>query len=291
MEDLRLAIMLMALLSVVAFFGVRSLAQGLGPRWLDMLAAVFVLLIGLYVRWVWGELWIVQWIPLSSVIVLSNWFPLLLGGLAAVLWLRMLPNPLWRRLPVQLLLVAATVWSMVYVVPGEEIECGDSWLPATADIPYRLCQQTTNYTCSAAASATLLDSLGISASESEMARLCLTRDGTTWLGMYHGLKIKMRGTPYEPTFFEGSLEDLDASSRDHPVLLCCQLTEETASLFPDYVRDDGWIPGVAHTVVYLGSHSEFAVIGDPSQRDIEYWSRETLQHLWTGMGIRVVRLE
>jgi hypothetical protein len=297
MDDLRLAIMLMAMLSVVVFFGVNRFARSLGPRMLDVLAIVFVVLIGLYVRWVWGQLWIVDYIPLSSVIVLANWFPLLLGGLAAVLWLRMKPNPLWRRLPVQMLLVGATVLSVIYVIPGQQLECDDSWIERSPGFPFRVCQQTTPVTCSAAASATLLDALGIKTNESEMAELCLTRDGstwlggTTWLGMYHGLRVKMRDSEYVPKFFDGTVEDLRHYSRQHPVILCCQLTNEVAAQNPDLVHDEGWIPGVAHTVVYFGRRGQLVVIGDPSQRGLEFWNVEDLEQLWTGMGIRVVRAD
>lgn len=287
MEDLRLAIVLMALLSVAVFFGVNRLSRGLGPRWLDALAVVIVLLIALYVRWVWGELWIVEYIPLASVIVLSNWFPLLLGALAAVLWLRMRPHPLWRRIPVQALLIGVTVWSVIYVIPRNPPECGNEWIDLRPYSPYRICRQTTPWTCSAAASATILEALGINATEAEMARLCLTRHGTSWLGMYHGLKIKLQGSGYAPVFFDGTVDDLDAITDDHPALLCCQLTTDVAAENPAYANDHGWIPGVAHSVVCFGMRGPVVVIGDPSQRELEHWNLETLGDLWTGSGLRI----
>ena len=107
MADLRLAMALMALLSVASFLGVRRLCAKAGPRVLDTLAAVLVLIIGVYIRFVWGQLWIVEWIPLPSVVILANWFPLLLGVLAAILWQRMQLHSIPRRIPIQLLLVSA----------------------------------------------------------------------------------------------------------------------------------------------------------------------------------------
>ena len=71
MADLRLAMALMALLSVASFLGVRRLCAKAGPRVLDALAAVLVLIIGVYIRFVWGQLWIVEWIPLPSVVILE----------------------------------------------------------------------------------------------------------------------------------------------------------------------------------------------------------------------------
>ena len=75
MEDLRLAMGLMIFLSLGVFLGVRRLCNSVRPRILDGAAAITVILVGVYIRLVWGQLWIVKWIPLPSVIVLSNWFP------------------------------------------------------------------------------------------------------------------------------------------------------------------------------------------------------------------------
>ena len=88
MEDLTLAIVFMSVISIATFFIVRRLLLKAHSRLLDTLAVVVVLLIGVYVRLVWGQLWIVKWIPLASVIVLSNWFPIFLGILAGILWVR-----------------------------------------------------------------------------------------------------------------------------------------------------------------------------------------------------------
>src|SRR5260221_7046371 len=38
---------------------------------------------------------------------------------------------------------------------------------------------------------------GISATEQEMADLCITRRGTYWQGLYRGLKLKTAGTLWE----------------------------------------------------------------------------------------------
>ena len=74
MEDLTIAIILMAVLSMAVFFSFRAVLLGAPDRLLDGIAAALVILVGVYVRLVWGQLWIVRWIPLSSVIILSKWF-------------------------------------------------------------------------------------------------------------------------------------------------------------------------------------------------------------------------
>ena len=288
MADLRLAMALMALLSVASFLGVRRLCVKAGPRMLDTMAAALVLIIGLYIRFVWGQLWIVEWIPLPSVVILANWFPVLLGIMAAILWLRMQSYSIPRRIPIQLLLVGATVWSEIYVIPQKPPNCGNEWIEPTAELPFRICRQTTRYTCSAAAAATILHSLGVPSSEKEMAELCLTGEGTTWLGLYHGLSIRLQGSGFGAKFFEGSLADLDVATEEFPVLLCCRLSNEVDRANPDYRENAGWKPGVAHSAVLFGRVEDVYVVGDPSQTHVELWSEQDVANLWTGQGLRIV---
>ncbi len=289
MTDLLLAMALMMLLSIASFLGVRRLCAKANPRVLDVVAAGMVLLIGVYIRFVWGQLWIVKWIPLPSVVILANWFPVLLGILAAVLWSRMESYSVPRRLPIQLVLIAATIWSEIYVIPRSPPECGNEWIEPTAEVPFRVCRQTTPFTCSAASAATILHTLGVDSSEKEMAQLCLTGEGTTWLGLYHGLAIRLRGTGYRVEFFEGSIAELDAATLEFPVLLCCRLSTDVAQIFPTYQEDAGWIPGVAHSTVLFGHINQIYVVGDPSQNSVELWSDRDIANLWTGQGLRIVR--
>ena len=73
-----------------------------------------------------------------------------------------------------------------------------------------------------------------------MAQLCLTGEGTTWLGLYHGLAIRLRGTDFGVEFFEGSIADLDVATAEFPVLLCCRLSGDVDQMFPEYQDDSGW---------------------------------------------------
>jgi hypothetical protein len=279
----------MALLSMVIFFSVRSLMANASPFLLDSSAVVLVLLVGVYVRLVWGQLWIVRWIPFSSVIVLSNWFPLILGALAGVLWVRTKSQTFLRRLPTQLLLIAGAVWSVAYVIPRTPPACGTSWIEPTVFVPFRICRQTTPYTCSAAATATIQASMGIETSEEEMAALCLTREGTTWLGIYHGLSVRLRGSGFRTEFFECDQEELGEVTAEFPALLCCELTDEVDAAVPKYREFDGWIPGIAHSTVLFARSGDRYLIGDPSQSEPEIWTDDDIANLWTGRGLRIVR--
>ena len=288
MEHLRLAIGFMCFLSVGTFFLTRRIIAKAPNRLLDALAVLVLLMIAAYVWLVWGQLWIVNWIPLPSVIVLSNWYPILLAILAAILWQRQQNLLFARRLPIQAALMGVTIWSIIYVIPRTPPECGNEWIPAEPPIPFRICRQTTPFTCSAASVATILESLGEEATEAEMAKLCLTRQGTTWLGMYHGLSIKLWGTSRHVRFFESTVDELAAVAGIQPILLCCQLTDEVAAANPEYSDQEGWIVGVQHSVVCFAVQGRMFLIGDPSQPKLERWSFKDMANLWTGKGLMVI---
>ncbi len=290
MEDIRLAVGLIGFVSAAVFAGMYRLLRKRSKPFLDFIAAFIVVLIVVYVYTVWGQLWIVKWIPLPSVIILANWFPPLLAALAAVVWWRLHPASLARRLPIMLALIVAAAYSLTYFIPSTPPECGDRWASPVRGTVWPICLQTTPHTCSAAAAATILYTLGVESSEQEMAELCLTQSGTTWLGLYHGLSTQLMGTRYRVEFFEGNLQELEKAATQAPVLLCCQLNPAVAEIIPEYVRDGGWIPGMAHSVVYFGNLQGLHVIGDPS-RGYEGWSEQDLNMLWTGTGLRIIAVK
>ena len=84
MEDIRLGIALIVFVSIAMFCLTYRLLRDRSKIFMDFIAIVVVVLIVVYVQTVWGQLWIVKWIPLPSVIVLSNWFPPLLSTLVLV---------------------------------------------------------------------------------------------------------------------------------------------------------------------------------------------------------------
>ncbi len=286
MEDIRLAIGLIGFLSAGAFALTFRLLRRRSEHFLDAMAVIVVGLIGVYVYTVWGQLWIVNWIPLPSVIVLSNWFPILLSTLGAIVWLRMQSFSVGRRFPIMVIMLVAAVYSIVHFIPAAPPECRNEWERPVLPMIYPVCKQTTPYTCSAAAAATILNTIGLETTEQEMAELCLTRSGTTWLGLYHGLATKLLGTKYQVEFFHGSIADIERSAQSAPILLCCELDADVAEMVPSYVNDGGWIPETAHSVVYFGSVRGLHIIGDPS-RGYEAWKSQDLAALWTGDGLRI----
>ena len=280
MGDLALAYGLLALLALGLFSASGLLMRRLSPRACDAAALAVVLLLLLYIRTLWQDLRLAGWLPLANLIVLGNWLPLFAAVLAGIVAAR--PAMAWRK---RLLLVELTVagsLAAIYPVLGVPPRCGERWDKLGT------CLQTTPYTCSPAAAVTLLRKYGIDASEQELAELCLTRHGTSWQGLYRGLKLKTAGTAWDVQVCQVSAEELLAA-RGGPMILSVGLDRGDRSN-GSFTREFGWVPGVNHSVVLERiSDAGCAVIADPAcEMCREQWDRQTLATLWRGYGLRLV---
>ena len=65
MHDIRLAMALVAFASIAVFAVSYRLLKSRSKTFLDIMAVIIVMLIGVYMQTVWGQLWIVNWISLS----------------------------------------------------------------------------------------------------------------------------------------------------------------------------------------------------------------------------------
>jgi len=170
----------------------------------------------------------------------------------------------------------------VFPLLGEPPACDDLW---TQD---GICLQTTNQTCTAACAATLLRQCGINADEQEMAELCLTRSGTTWQGLYRGLKLKTSGTAWDVRVVQGDLKQL--LSQAHSPMIVSVGLEKYADIDGSYEREDGWQPGMRHSVVLLGihSHGRIGVVDPNPEIRREHWSSDELETLYRGPAMQLV---
>jgi hypothetical protein len=181
------------------------------------------------------------------------------------------------------MLFAAGLYTTIDPVLGQAPTCRSNWERLGGG---RLFLQTTDSTCSAAAAATLLSLHGIATDEQEMADLCLTREGTTWKGLFRGLSLKTEWTPWQVDVFRGTPADLDAPN-SYPVLVCAEL-RRNAPFEQVYQEEYGWIPGTPHSVVVLGrAHDGTYIIHDPVAGR-EFWDEEEMRLLWTGSAVRLV---
>jgi hypothetical protein len=282
MVDIYIGLGIITVLSVGCFVLALRLSKA-GPQRLTDLLAIFTLVcMFYYMRHLWYHVDLARLLPYSNLIVIGNWFPLGAAFLAGLAWQR-IPGGYLRRTIFVAALAVTSVFTLVYPLHGQPPSCLNLWKNG-------VCIQTSTATCSAAAAATILRAHDISATEQEMAQLCLSHRGTTWMGLYRGLKVKTWDTPWDVEVFECTHQEL-VSKVSSPVIISVELRKELADdpQYELYHEEWGWIPGQPHSVVlfgFLGRH--LVEIGDPSVGR-EEWTRDDLELLWHGQGIRLVR--
>jgi hypothetical protein len=293
-------------------------------RWLGVATTVAT---AAYIAFVYDDVVMAKLLPLSNLIVVGNWIPPLTGLLAGLAW-SLIPRPASaaapetssapplasdasgdrcgrspdvelldranrqamgtrsrtvgaRRLAVVLSLQALGWLTVFRPLWGSAPRCHDRW---DGDF----CVQTTDWTCTAACAATLLEAHGIRATEQEMAELCLTRAGTQWQGLYRGLKLKTASTPWDVEVVHGGFDRLRAL-HDGPAILAAGVPRGTG-VARIYTERYGWTPGEWHSVLFFGFRGNGLVaMGDPTPSiGRENWSEDDLRVLWRGRGMRLI---
>jgi hypothetical protein len=281
MGDLLLGLAIMAALALLAFWLTAAVAQRLSWGQRNALGLLIVATLVLYARLLWQNTALASWLPYSNLVIVGNWFPIFLGSLAGVVS-QMRGLPWFRRGAAIAVLAGFGAFAALLPLTGDAPRCGNHFT-ALGD-----CQQTTPYTCSAAAAATLLHLHGIAATEQEMAELCLTRHGTSWLGLYRGLKLKTQGTDWDVEVVRCSAEGV-YDHAEWPMIMEVGL-EADAPIDAAFRHEFGWTPGVRHSVVLLPSHERRLQIIDPSPSiGREDWDDESLRVLWRGHGLRLIK--
>lgn len=281
MYDLWIAYGILAIAAAAVFILSFSIARRQSRLRAQFIAGVVVLALFAYIRWVWYSPTLADWLPWSNLVVLGNWLPLFAAALAGLVWHSAHRSPL-RRVTTVGVLFGCGLLASLYPLLGSPPKCTDHW-DSTG-----MCLQTTTTTCSPACAAAILKRHGIDATESEMAELCLTRSGTSWLGLYRGLKLKTAGTRWDVRIVHGSLEEI-ACVASRPMILSVGLPSD-APANSDYTHEFGWVPGVNHSVIVERfTSSGCAVVADPSQpMSREQWDGPTLRTLWRGHAFQLV---
>ncbi len=253
-----------------------------------LLAAPAIVLVILQMFWVSDRLRLAAWLPFSNLIVLANLIPFSMGMLGGVAW-SILPREaayaghrtLGRRVGILVLLLGLSGDSIVRPFWGTPPRCVDRWHG-------NICIQSTERSCSAACAVTMLKASGIAATEQEMADLCLTREGTLWLGLYRGLKLKTAGTGFDVEIIGGTFDELK-SLGPGPMILDAGIPRRMPAA-PIYSERYGWEPGEMHSVLFYRFRGDGKVdMADPSPGiGPEQWSEDDLRILWRGSGLRLV---
>lgn len=231
-----------------------------------------------YFLTVWDRPVLASLLPSSSVIILGNWLPLWACFFVGI-YVSTSKNMASRQLTLSVMAVCLSAVSVVSPMFGEAPECrlGQN----TTAFQY----QTSPYTCSAACATTLLRLHGIEATEQEMTDLCLTRQGTHWMGAYRALKIKTAGTKWDVV-----VEALDAERKpqlpSNPSLLALNFD---LTVFPKAL-DHGFSELTGHSVVSLGTRGPgFIDIFDPSpDYGFEKWGDAIWKATTDGVLLKLV---
>lgn len=278
MGDLYAALGIIVLVSIGVFLLVLWGTQKGPRRMCDVLALVAICGLIYYTFYVWDEPIIARLVPVSSLIVLGNWYPIFAGFISATVWNRVPGNAKRKSLFVTALGLAA-FYSVVRPLQGLPPECEDRRVSG-------ICLQSSAATCSPACAVTLLSMYKIGATEGEMADLCLTRTGTHWKGLYRGLKLKTADEIWEPVFFRCSFDELKAMP-PAPRILTVEYKDSMPGELSNGAKD-GWLPGVSHSIVLVSFERDGSVsVADPTT-GIETWTLDDLRLLWQGEGMRLV---
>jgi len=134
-----------------------------------------------------------------------------------------------------------------------------------------VCPQTTDYTCGAAAAATVLAQIGVPTTEREMAVLCDTNAfmGTDEFGVAQGLRRKLSGTGRRVEVIEADWDDLRS------------LALPAAAT----VRFTLWVD---HWVVVFGVIGEQVIVGDPT-RGRQTLTRAEFERRWRRVLVTIAK--
>jgi hypothetical protein len=279
--DIAIGIAIIALLSV-ATFGLGIRCGKIKRKYVaDVIAAAAAGTLIAYGIWGRDSVLLAWVLPFSNLLVLSNLFAPLIALIAGIMWEKK-ATPVWRRVIYVAGALAAGIYSLAAPFVGPVPQCADQW---RNDV----CLQTTSATCSAACAATVLNAHGIETSEAEMARLCFTRKGTLWQGLYRALKLKTAGTDYDVQVFNVPADELDRLTPG-PMILTVGIPHG-AQVDPIYVERYSWTPGTLHSVVFYDfAPNDRVDMGDPSvETGREQWTTEDLRVLYRGTGLRLVK--
>lgn len=133
-----------------------------------------------------------------------------------------------------------------------------------------VCRQTTDYTCGAAAAATLLHHYGVTTNEREMAELCWTNSltGTDELCVARGLRRKLEDTSLTPFITTATYEDLVTWNEPVAVTIKYQLL-------------------VDHWVVVIDAREGRVLVGDP-MGGRRIFTEEAFRERWRGVMVKLV---
>ena len=280
MVDLYLSLGVMLTLCGLAAFAGAALQKRAGRAMVVSAEVLVGIATVAYLNFLWDRPSLIRLLPFSSTIVLGNWLPIV-GSFFLGVCLKTERITLLRRIFLATVMIGISGYSLAKPLLGKPPACVPVMYDRTLDF------QTTDQTCSAACAASLLRLHGVSANEKELARLCLTRRGTHWLGVYRGLKLKTEGTSWDVVAEEVSAQDLFSGKLGPGILaLSFHAPESGRPCDPEW----GFESDVGHSVLILKAHYPAALeVFDPApDYGFETWNEDVLSSVRNGILLRLV---
>ncbi len=293
--DFNAWLLLLMMLNVCWLIGFASarLAACMPIKLINAMAIIVVLALVYLVKFARDPAWLVYLFPIQDLVFVATPIPLLGSMLAGLVFSaqRVASNgqpdeqPLgsikarWRScrqlLPTSLL-AGFVLTSLLAPYFGITPACREVMRDG-------VCIQSTNTSCSPAAAVTLLKMKGIDANEQQLADWCLTtKHGTSWLGLFRGIKLATRHTDHRVVAKRLTLDELLASGK--PAILKVNLPASEHKR-TQYESESGWLADQPHTVLFLShSHQQYLNMVDP-EVGRENWTIDDLRTLWTGDAI------
>src|SRR4051812_27555824 len=161
MNDLIVGVIIIGLLSAILLVAMLRLSRSLPLRTSNLLAIMIVALLLADALLLQDNITLTHILPVSNLVVLGNWSPMLVAALAGLIW-RRVPGTHFRRGAVVGALVVVCLVSIYRPILAKPPAMTDRWHRG-------VCLQTSRASCSPAAAATLLNAYHIKSSEQEMA--------------------------------------------------------------------------------------------------------------------------
>ncbi len=280
MVDLFLSLGIMIALCGLAGFAGATLQKRAGRVIIFCTEVLVCLATAAYLQYLWDRPLLSRLLPFSSAVILGNWLPVV-GSFFLGVFLKTERITQVRRIVLASVMVGISGYSLAKPMLGQPPACIPSFNNRTLDF------QTTNQTCSAACAASLLRMHGISATEDELSKTCLTRRGTHWLGVYRGLKLKTANTNWDVVAEEVNPKDLFKSNMNYGILaMSFHSPEQGHAVDPEW----GFESHVGHTVLVLQSRSSILLdVFDPSpEYGHETWTADVFSRVKQSILLRLV---
>ncbi len=275
--DLITALVVILALSFLAFLAGKRLGQDVcsSRPLLFSESLVFTLLFAWFMA---GGLFWARAVPGSGVVYWSNLMPIMLAFTAG-LGVATPGLDRWRRPMTVTVLGSMAV--LYLLLPIARPLMAPAGLVDSGHWSDRICLQSHEATCGAAAAATLLNLHGIPATEQEMIGRCLTsRHGTEPLGLYRGLKLATQ--PFHA--------DVKIASRDPAEWIRQGQLPNVALIRFANSHQTGPIRrllgprGEGHAIVVLDFQDGQWILGDPAVGRVS-WSDADFRRRFTGDAI------